>query len=65
MELPEYNIDPEAPVLQIVSLIAGWAKELEEKVVKIEEEYKAHIVELEAEARETPPKQCESRVVEL
>lgn len=64
-ELLAYNIDPEALILQIVSSITGRAKELEEKVVKIEEEYKARIVELEAKDPVTPPKQREARIIEL
>ena len=47
-ELPTYNIDPKAPILQIVSSITGRAKELEQKILKIKEEYKSRIVELEA-----------------
>ena len=54
VELPAYNIDPEAPILQTVSSIAGRAKELEEKGVKIKEDYKFRIAELEAKEPVTP-----------
>ena len=65
MELLAYNIDPEAPILQTISSIERWAKELEKKVVKIEEEYKAHIAELKAKDPMTPPEQREARIAEL
>lgn len=65
VELPEYNIDPEIPILQAINLIAGWAKELEKKVVKIEEEYKARIAKLETKYPVTPPDKHKARVAKL
>ena len=49
----------------MVNLMIRWSKQLEVKVVKIEEEYKAHIAELEAKEPMTPPEECEARIVEL
>ena len=65
VELLTYNIDLEAPILQIVNSILGHVKELEQKVIKMEEEYKACIVDLEAKDPVTPPKEREARITEL
>ena len=48
MELPECNIEFSLPLTQKVRRIADRAKALEETVVKMEEDHKAQIVELEA-----------------
>ena len=64
-KIPAYNIDPEAPILQTVNSIVGQGKELEQKFVKIEEEYKARIVELEAKELVTPPEEHEARLSKL
>lgn len=49
VELPRYNIQLEAPLLQKVKVIMGRAKDLEETVERMDADYKAaRIVELEA-----------------
>ena len=48
LELPQCNIEFALPLTQKVRRIADRAKALEETVTKMEEDYKAHIVELEA-----------------
>ena len=55
MELPHYNIEPEAPLLQKIKFIVGRAEELEETVEKMDVEHKARIVELESREPATPP----------
>ena len=65
MELLACNIDLEAPLLQTIKLIVGQARKLEERVEKMEEEYKAHIMELEAKGPVMPSKQREARIEEL
>ena len=65
MELPQCNINPKAPLLQKVKVIVGWAMELEEKVEKMDAEYKARIVELKAWEPVIPPEQRKARIEEL
>ena len=59
------NIDLEALLLQIVRSIAGRARELEERVEKMDEEYKDRITEIEAKELEMAPEQCEVGIEEL
>ena len=65
MELPHYNIQPEAPLLQKVKIIVGRDKDLEEIVERMDAKYKAHIIELEARGSATPPEQRKERTKEL
>lgn len=64
-EKPQCHIDPEAPLLQKVKVIVGWAKNLEEKVEKMDAEYKARIMELESREPVAPPEQRKARIEEL
>lgn len=48
-----------------MKVIVGRAKEIEDKVEKMDAEYKAHIVELESREPVTPPEQREARIEEL
>ena len=65
VELPKCNIQLETPLLQKVKIIATRAKELEDTIEKMDMEHKAHIVELEAKAPETPLVECEERAQAL
>ena len=53
-DLPQCNIEPALPLTQKVRRIANKAKQLEETVVKMEEDHRAQIVELEDRAPGTP-----------
>ena len=64
VEIPECNIDPEALLLQTVRVIANQAKVVEERVINMDEEYKAHIMEPETREPMMPPKQRDVRVEE-
>lgn len=48
VELPCYNIQPKALLLQKMKVIVGRAKALEEIIERMDAEYKARIMELEA-----------------
>ena len=62
LELPQCNIDFSLPLMQKVRRIVDRAKDLEETMVKMEEDYKVQIAELEAQALGTPEADKEARV---
>ena len=61
LELPQCNIEFALPLTQKVRRITDRAKALEETVVKMEEDHKAQIAELEARALGTPEADKEVR----
>ena len=61
LELPQCNIDFSLPLTQKVRNIADRAKALEETMIKMEEDHKVQIAELEAQALGTPEADKEAR----
>ena len=65
VDLPQCNISPGTPLSQKVKIIVAREKDLEETIEKMDTQHKARIVEFEARAPGTPPKECEAQVAEL
>ena len=61
LELPQCNIDFALPLTQKLRRIIDRAKALEETMVKMEEDHKTQIAELEARAPGTPEADKEAR----
>ena len=63
VELPQCNIQQQAPLSQKVKIIIARENNLEETIEKMDAEHKARITELEAKQPGTLPEEREARFV--